>query len=398
MRNTTTQSSTRAMVTGFNEPATVLCTDGLTARAARERTADGATELSGEFFEYVDMKDGELDSFETVLVQPETKRRQKVYLNDLALPARKLAFRPESLSAAVNVPLVIERPRAGEGLALTVDVPAGKELKLYIFERETGSEVKPEMTPSPASAGETAGKPAVFVRALVERDASLEVVYLHPFHDGSKSQDYLKRDRFMTCLYHVKVAQNANFRWTSVNFGDSLLEKGLVELNGRGASTDIAGAAYIPTHSLQEYQNLVVCEGVSTRAKMLNHGVVEDFGEGSFASIADIKKGASGAAVREDNRFITLGDAAKANADPTLLIDEADVQASHAATVGQMDEETMYYLRSRGLTAEQAKRLVTVGFLNPLLDRIDLPELREEIRAFLTDKVNHTERRTNDET
>lgn len=202
----------------------------------------------------------------------------------------------------------------------------------------------------------------------------------------------------MTCLYHVKVAQNANFRWTGVNFGDSLLEKGLIELKGQGASADVAGAAYIPAHSLQEYQNLVVCEGVSTRAKMLNHGVVEDFGEGSFASIADIKKGASGAAAREDNRFITLGDAAKANADPTLLIDEADVQASHAATVGQMDEETMYYLRSRGLTAEQAKRLVTIGFLNPLLDRIDLPELREEIRAFLTEKVNHTERRTNDET
>ena len=86
------------------------------------------------------------------------------------------------------------------------------------------------------------------------------------------------------------------------------------------------------------------------------------------------------------NRAITLGKNARPYADPTLLIDEYDVEASHAATVGQMDEEAMFYLKVE--ITEIAKRLVTAGFLMPLVDRIPQLELRGQLAEILSERMH----------
>ena len=84
---------------------------------------------------------------------------------------------------------------------------------------------------------------------------------------------------------------------------------------------------------------------------------------------------------------MTLGAGAKALADPTLLIDEYDVEASHQATVGQIDEETLYYLQSRGLDIRQATRLMTAGFLTPLFDRVSLEGLKRRLLEAFYEKI-----------
>lgn len=335
-----------------------------------------AKPAESEFFSIQSLAD--LSVFERVLYQPETKRKQKVFLADLAKPEATLAAK--LTPAKGQLVSLLERPTRGEAVHIHVEVPAGSAARLYLFE-----EAKQEAT----SEGE--GRPAVFFTADVGRDAHLEILYLHPVY-GVSNKNYLKKDEFITVLYHATVEENGTFKWTGINFGDSLLEKGLVELKEKHANADIGGAAYIQAGSRQEYQNLVVCETLSGQAKMTNHGVVEDEGEGHFAGIADIIKGAAGTVVREDNRFITLGERARAFADPTLLIDEYDVQASHAATVGQVEEELLFYLQSRGMTKDQARRLVTVGFLTPLLDRVATRELAEALKTALTAQVNKEER------
>ena len=73
-----------------------------------------------------------------------------------------------------------------------------------------------------------------------------------------------------------------------------------------------------------------------------------------------------------------------ASANPYLFIDDFDVKASHAAGVGKMDEDHLYYLQSRGLSKKQAMQLITYGYLKPVVEVIDNEKLREHFEHVLS--------------
>ena len=75
-----------------------------------------------------------------------------------------------------------------------------------------------------------------------------------------------------------------------------------------------------------------------------------------------------------------LTDTARINAKPQLIIDADDVKCSHGATVGQIDEEAMFYLRSRGISPEEARMMMMFGFAHEIVGRVKLAPLRDEIR------------------
>ncbi len=78
-----------------------------------------------------------------------------------------------------------------------------------------------------------------------------------------------------------------------------------------------------------------------------------------------------------------LTDKAKVNTRPFLEIYNDDVKCSHGATVGQMNEEQIYYMRQRGLSEEDARKLQLGGFIRQVLDRVDDEPLREEMERLL---------------
>ena len=84
---------------------------------------------------------------------------------------------------------------------------------------------------------------------------------------------------------------------------------------------------------------------------------------------------------------MTLGKDHKAKVIPLLLIDENDVKASHAQTIGQPDEDQLYYLQSRGLTNRQAMGLLSIGYLLPVLERIRDEDLKKELQQTMESKV-----------
>lgn len=128
-----------------------------------------------------------------------------------------------------------------------------------------------------------------------------------------------------------------------------------------------------------------------TTGIMTNHGVMRECAVGSFDGIGFIQQGANGANAQQESRFMVLDDTAKATTNPILLIDEYDVIAGHAASVGRVDDETLYYLQSRGLSAAQANSLVTLGFLMPLLETISDETLREKLLKVIETKVSSHE-------
>ena len=127
--------------------------------------------------------------------------------------------------------------------------------------------------------------------------------------------------------------------------------------------------------------------GCHTVGHILQHGVILERGTLTFNGVGHIVKGAKGADAQQESRVLMLSDKARSDANPILLIDENDVTAGHAASIGQVDPEDMYYLMSRGIDKETAERLVIRGFLGTVITEIPVKEVRDEMIAVLDSKL-----------
>lgn len=107
-----------------------------------------------------------------------------------------------------------------------------------------------------------------------------------------------------------------------------------------------------------------------TYGRMSNYGVVKDHGKLCFDGVGKIEKGNYQSETHQTSKIMVFDQGCKAQANPYLYIDEYDVKASHAAGVGKMDEEHLFYLQSRGLNKHQAMQLITYGYLMPVVDVI----------------------------
>ena len=120
-------------------------------------------------------------------------------------------------------------------------------------------------------------------------------------------------------------------------------------------------------------------KGTSTPLVAGDSRVILEKGTLTFNGIGHIIKGAKGADAQQESRVLMLSDKARSDANPILLIDENDVTAGHAASIGQVDPEDMYYLMSRGLDKATAERLVVRGFLGSVIVEIPVKEVRAEM-------------------
>lgn len=118
-----------------------------------------------------------------------------------------------------------------------------------------------------------------------------------------------------------------------------------------------------------------------------NFAVVKDKADYEMAATGAIEKGCRDSESHQETRVLTLGTGHKTKVLPILLIDENDVKASHAMSVGQPDENQLYYLQSRGLSTEAAIGLLATGYFLPLLDLCGDEKRKEELRTQLEQKA-----------
>ena len=106
-----------------------------------------------------------------------------------------------------------------------------------------------------------------------------------------------------------------------------------------------------------------------TTSVMDNYGVARDDSKIVFSGISHITEGAKGSNAKQNAKIIVFDKNAQGTASPILKIDENEVQASHGAVVGQLNSDHMFYLMSRGLTYDDARMIITLGYLKPVSDR-----------------------------
>ncbi len=117
----------------------------------------------------------------------------------------------------------------------------------------------------------------------------------------------------------------------------------------------------------------------NTKSEIILKGTLQDLSKINFEGLVKIEKGAKGTNTWLAAHLLILSDQAKGRAIPSLEIEENDIKAGHATTVGKVNNMEMFYLQSRGLSPKKAKGLIVQGFLNSILER--MPEkIQKEIK------------------
>lgn len=124
-----------------------------------------------------------------------------------------------------------------------------------------------------------------------------------------------------------------------------------------------------------------------TTANMENYGVCKNSSDLEFLGDAIIKKGAKKAATKQSAKIVLFDKTCHAKASPKLCIYENDVEASHGASEGQINPDHVYYLMSRGLTEDEAKKLITLGYLNPIVKYFNDEKIKKQIVNSITKEI-----------
>ena len=199
-------------------------------------------------------------------------------------------------------------------------------------------------------------------------------------HLGEKTSAYINR--------RGHLAKDSSIEWAIgvMNNGNVICDFDS-DLMGDGSHSEIKAVAISTGRQIQGIDTRVTNYGNHSIGHILQHGVILDRSTLTFNGIGDIIKGAKGADAQQESRVLMLSEQARGDANPILLIDENEVTAGHAASVGRVDPEEMFYLLSRGIQEEEAERLVIRGFLGTVIAAIPLKEIRDELVDVIDKKL-----------
>ncbi|MFP4077668.1 MAG: SufB/SufD family protein, partial [Candidatus Izemoplasmataceae bacterium] len=177
--------------------------------------------------------------------------------------------------------------------------------------------------------------------------------------------------------------------YTLAQFGDAkTAHDTTVHLKGLGANATTDVVALTSHHQEVIVKTLIDHQARQTEGHINHYGVAQDESFLVFEGTGKIGKGQKGSNARQNNYGIVLSKHARLDANPFLLIDEFDVEASHGAAIGQIDEEQLYYLMSRGLTKARAEELIIHGFLAPFEKALGNETLNDHLSTLLERKTH----------
>ncbi|MGG5315600.1 Fe-S cluster assembly protein SufD [Enterococcus sp. AZ072] len=159
------------------------------------------------------------------------------------------------------------------------------------------------------------------------------------------------------------------------------------DLVGDGAHSEVKIVAISTGKQIQGIDTRVTNKAPHTIGHILQHGVILEKSTLTFNGIGHILRGAKGADAQQESRVLMLSTKSRGDANPILLIEENEVTAGHAASVGRVDPEELFYLMSRGLAKDEAERLVIRGFLGPVLTAIPVKAAQDQLIDMIEGKL-----------
>ncbi len=214
--------------------------------------------------------------------------------------------------------------------------------------------------------------------SYIAQNGRLDYVRIQNEHNGSRQVSNLffhqERDSYLaanTITLHGGLIRNNSF----------------VTLNGEGAESHVYGL-YL-TDKGQHIDNFVNVDHKfpNCHSNQLFKGVLDDYATGAFRGRVHVAQDAQKTEAYQANNNILLTDDAEMHSKPQLEIYADDVKCSHGATVGQLDESAMFYLRSRGINTREARLLLMYAFAHDVIGNIPLKPLEERIQELVDKRL-----------
>jgi len=189
-------------------------------------------------------------------------------------------------------------------------------------------------------------------------------------------------------LKRADAARHATANWIEGNLGSRLTRSDVeTELTGDGSETKIVGAFFGHEDQHLDVNARVWHHGEHTTADLVTRGVLDDTARSVYEGVQDVGRDAWDTNSYQRENTLMLSDDSEADASPKLIIHNHDTEASHSATVGQVDREDLFYMTSRGVGPRQARNMLVEGFFVPVLEEIAVDEFREDLRELIAARL-----------
>ncbi|MFC0523850.1 Fe-S cluster assembly protein SufD [Pontibacillus salicampi] len=182
--------------------------------------------------------------------------------------------------------------------------------------------------------------------------------------------------------------RDARIEWAlgQMNDGNTVSEN-VTYLMGDNAYGDAKTVTVGRGEQKQNFTTNIIHYGKDSEGYILQHGVMKDKASSIFNGVGKIHNGATKSNAEQESRVLMLSKDARGDANPILLIEEDDVTAGHAASVGRVDPIQLFYLMSRGIPKHEAERLVIHGFLAPVVKQLPIEAVKNQLREVIERKV-----------
>ena len=226
------------------------------------------------------------------------------------------------------------------------------------------------------------------------KDPTLSVGAVEVIANNSADVQYVALQSWGQGLRHIATqrtiaSRDANVDTLVVNLGASVARVDLAaSLEGPGARSDMLGLYFAQGNQHFDHNTRQDHKVPHATSDLLYKGALYDKTRAVFRGIIKVFPKAQRTDAYQTNRNLLLSNQAEATSLPNLEIEADDVRCSHAATVGHLDKEELFYIMSRGISRREAERLVVFGFFGEVLDRLPMPQVVNELRAAIAARIS----------
>jgi len=209
----------------------------------------------------------------------------------------------------------------------------------------------------------------------------------HSVVDHYKLQEEDERS-FHVATLQVQLGRDANFSTHSISLGGGLVRNDINAVLAEGTEATVNGL-YLPSGN-QHVDNHTMID--HARPHGTSHELYKGILSGASAAVFNgkiiVRPGAQKTDAKQTNKNLVLSEDATINTKPELQIHADDVRCTHGATIGQLDQEAVFYLQSRGIGKEQARDLLTYAFARDVIDRIKVEPLRARLEKLVLERLH----------
>ena len=187
---------------------------------------------------------------------------------------------------------------------------------------------------------------------------------------------------------YINQQRNSTFSMHTFSFGNELVRNNLnISQNDEFIETTIKGVTIIGNKQHVDHNTLIQHNKPNCNSHQDYKGIYDNKSTGVFNGKIIVNKQAQKTNAFQSNNNVLLSDKATINAKPQLEIYADDVKCSHGCTVGQLDKNALFYLKSRGIPEKEATALLMYGFANNILKSVKIPEIKTRINHIIANKL-----------